>query len=80
MSVDSPKENQIVTGDSLTVFGSTDTDAKIVVNNQPVLVSDDGKFSVSLSVVKDTKEVTVIASSRSGKVTEIRRTIKVQSN
>lgn len=78
LSVDSPKEDQVVTGSSVAVFGSTDSDAKIVVNNQPVEVSDDGKFSVSLNIVKETKEVVIMASSRSGKTTTVLRKIEVQ--
>jgi cytoskeletal protein RodZ len=78
LSVDSPKESQVVMGSSVAVFGSTDTDAKITVNNQPVLISDDGKFSVSLDVVKTTREIVVSASSRSGKVTTVSRKITVQ--
>ena len=78
LSVNSPKENQVVNGNSVTVFGSTESDAKIVVNNQPVMVSDDGKFSVSLDVSKDTKEIDITASSRSGKMTTVTRKITVQ--
>jgi len=80
LSVDSPKEDQLINGDSVTVFGSTESDAKITVNNQPVLVSDDGKFSVSLDVVPTTHEVDVVATSRSGKMTEVKRKILVTSN
>jgi cytoskeletal protein RodZ len=76
LSVDSPKENQIVVGGSVTVFGSTDSDVKIVVNNQPVIVSSDGKFSVNLDVVPETKEVVISASSRSGKTTTVSRKIQ----
>jgi cytoskeletal protein RodZ len=76
LAIDSPKENQIVVGNSVTVFGSTDSDAKIIVNNQPVAVSDDGKFSVNLSIAKETKEIVVTASSRSGKVTTVSRKIQ----
>lgn len=76
--VDSPKENQVVSSGSITVFGETDSDAKITVNNQPVIVSDDGRFTVSLDVVKDTKEIVITASSRSGKTTTISRTIRVE--
>ena len=71
LTVESPKENQIVMGNSVTVFGSTDSDAKITVNNQPVIVSDDGKFSVSLDVIQETKEIIIMASSRSGKTTTV---------
>lgn len=80
LSIESPKENQVVTVGSIDVFGVTDSDAKIVVNNQPVIVSDDGKFNVSLDVVSDTHEIVIQASSRSGKITTVRRTINVQSN
>lgn len=76
--VESPKQNQIVTEESITVFGSTDSDAKITINNQPVMVSTDGKFSQDLEVVKETKEIVVMASSRSGKVTTVSRRITVQ--
>jgi cytoskeletal protein RodZ len=78
LTVDSPKENQVVTGDSVTVFGSTDSDTKIIVNDQPVIVSADGKFSVSLNIVKETKEVVIMASSRSGKATTVSRNIIVK--
>jgi cytoskeletal protein RodZ len=78
LNVDSPKENQVVVGDSVTVFGSTDGDAKIIVNNQPVAVSDEGKFSVNLNIVKETKEIVIAASSRSGKTTIVSRKITVQ--
>lgn len=78
LTIDSPKENQTVDGNSVMVFGTTDSDAKVTVNNQPVLVDADGKFSVSLGVTATTKEIDIIATSRSGKNTTIRRTISVQ--
>ncbi|HKB88209.1 MAG TPA: helix-turn-helix domain-containing protein [Patescibacteria group bacterium] len=78
LTVESPKENQTVSGSSVVVFGTTDSDAKIVINNQPITVNDDGKFSYTIEVTKETKEVTIVASSRSGKVTIISRKIKVE--
>ena len=78
LTVDSPKENQIVEGGSVLVFGSTDPDVKITVNNQPVLVNEEGKFSVDLGVTQTTEEIDIIATSRSGKEREISRKITVQ--
>ena len=78
LSVDSPKENQVVEGNSVLVFGSTDSDVRIEVNNQPVLVDADKNFSVSLSVAPTTKEIVVKAISRSGKERIISRKITVQ--
>lgn len=80
LSVDSPKDGQLINTGDVEVFGITDSDVKILVNNQPVEVSSDGKFKVNLEVVSETKEIVVVASSRSGKITTVRRTINVQPN
>jgi cytoskeletal protein RodZ len=78
LNVASPKENQIVKGNSVVVFGSTETDAKLTVNNQPVMVAPDGKFSISLDIAKDTKEIIIASSSRSGKTTTVSRRIQLE--
>lgn len=78
VSVDSPKNDQVVSGKSVLVFGTADIDSKITVNNQPVILDENGKFSISLEVSNETKEVVVNAVSRSGKETVVRRTIKVE--
>lgn len=75
LNVESPKQGQTISGNSVLVFGSTDTDSKLMINNQPVLIDDDGKFSVTLNMVPETKEIDIIATSRSGKMTEVKRNI-----
>lgn len=78
ISIESPVDGQIVHGDSVLVFGSTDVDAKITVDNQPVLVDDDGKFSTDIGVSPDTKEIVIKAVARSGKESIVTRQIVVQ--
>lgn len=78
LNVESPKEGQTIVGNSVLVFGSTNGDAKITVNNQPVIVADDGKFSVNIEITPDTNEIDVVALSRSGKMTEVKRKIEVR--
>lgn len=78
LSVESPKEGQQVSIGTILVFGNTDTDTKVTVNNQPVIVDENGKFSTSLEVSADTSEVTITSSSRSGKTTIVTRKINVQ--
>jgi cytoskeletal protein RodZ len=78
LTVESPKENQIVSGNSVPVFGTTDSDVKITVDNQPVLVDQDGKFSTNIEITGTTKEVDIVATSRSGKVRGISRKITIQ--
>lgn len=75
--LESPKESQVVGNGYVDVFGITDSDAKVTVNDQPVEVSSDGKFSVNLEVVPSTHEIRVTASSRSGKITTVSRNITV---
>lgn len=73
--VTSPTEEQIVKQGSLVVIGKTDSDATVIVNNQAVVVSDDGSFSVNIDISKNTNEINISAKSRSGKMTVIRRRI-----
>src|SRR3989344_6726231 len=73
LSVVSPKEGQVVTEGFVTVQGNTDTDAKIIANNQPIITDQNGKFKIELEVSLETKEVFVKAISRSGKETVVSR-------
>jgi len=70
-----PKENQTVNSKVIEVNGKSDSDAKVTVNNQPVLLNEDGNFKTELEISAETKELVVIAKSRSGKETIIRRKI-----
>ena len=78
LSVVSPKEGQVVTEGFVTVQGNTDTDAKIIANNQPLITDQNGKFKIELEVSLETKEVFVKAISRSGKETVVSRKIEVE--
>lgn len=72
----SPIDGQIVSGSSVLVFGSTDADVKITVDNQPVLVDKDGKFSVNINISSSTDKIIIKGVSRSGKDTSIERKIR----
>lgn len=75
LSVDNPSENQVVSIEDLTVSGNTDTDAVVLINNQPAIVDADGNFSTTIKINKDTTSVEIKATSRSGRETIVRRTI-----
>ncbi len=76
--VNTPTEGQIVKDSPLTVTGKTDSDATVLINNQPALVNDKGGFSADLPISKTTSEVTITAKSRSGKESVIHRKITPQ--
>jgi transcriptional regulator with XRE-family HTH domain len=78
ITIDSPINGQVVSGGYVMVFGSTDSDVKILINNQPVLTDEDGKFSVKIDVSPTTSEIIVKGISRSGKEGTISRKITVQ--
>lgn len=75
--VESPKDNQVINGRSVLVFGTTNGDTKITVNNQPVIVTDDGKFSVNIDIIPETKEIIIKGVSRSGKEAIVSRRIQI---
>jgi len=75
-----PKEGEVITGTEIAVFGKTDSDANISVNNQPVIVDADGAFEAEIEVVKGSQEIIIRATSRGGKETVVRRRIKVELN
>ena len=68
-----PKEGQVFKDKHLLIKGVTDVDSTIKVNNQPVLVDENGSFSFKLEVSEKTEKIVVIAQSRSGKETVLER-------
>ena len=76
LSVLRPKEGVEVRTDKVMVEGETDPNATIKVNNQPVLVEEDGRFTVEIEIFEGTTEIVISATSRTGKETVVRRTIK----
>src|SRR3990167_5644972 len=75
LSVSRPKEGAIVITGTVRVEGETDPNATVKVNNQPVLVADAGNFSVDIEIYEGTGEIVVVATSRTGRETTVRRTI-----
>ena len=76
LTLEGPKEEEVVKEREVKVFGVTDPEAVVTVNNQPALISEDGRFSVTIEIFEGTEEIVVIAKSRSGKETKISRKIK----
>lgn len=74
----SPKINQIVLEDKVKVEGKTTTDVTLTINNQPIILDQEGNFVTEILITKDTKSLIFKAISRSGKVTEKEVAIKVE--
>lgn len=66
----SPKENEIILNNRVLVSGKTTTDIFLTVNNQPIILDQEGKFTIELQITSETNQLKFIAVSRSGKTTE----------
>jgi len=71
-----PAENQVVLTRGLIVSGKTDPNTTVIVNTQPALVEEDGDFTTTIEINDNTNTVEVVATSRAGKETRVRRTIR----
>lgn len=71
-----PHEEEVIKERKLMVIGETDPDATLKVNNQPVLIEEDGRFEVEIEIFEGTEEIIIKSVSRSGKETIVQRKIK----
>lgn len=78
LEVAKPQNNFVATANKVYVLGKTDSDATIMINNQLVLVNDDGVFNGEIEVFEGTRSIEIIATSRSGKQTKIIRNIIIK--
>jgi hypothetical protein len=80
LQVYEPVDNAIIKTTDLKVTGKVDPEASLKINNQPVIVENDGSFTGDIEISKDTYEIEIKAISRSGKETKIYRKIKPELN
>jgi len=76
--VTSPEQNASVSGNSVLVEGITEKDARLYINDQPILVNDDGKFRENLTLQSGTNFIKILAVNRFEK--EASQAITVQSD
>lgn len=76
LKVVTPTQEQVVTKTFLRVSGEVDPEATLKVNNQPVLINDDGTFEAEVEIYEGTADIVFVAVSRAGKQTIISRKIK----
>lgn len=75
-----PKDGEVIKSTILVVEGKTNPEATVSVNNQPVLISDNGEFKSEIEIFEETNEVLIVAKSRSGKETVVSRKIVPELN
>lgn len=73
----SPEQNAVIQGGSISVEGITDRDAKLSVNEQPVLIDDEGHFRENLILQPGSNIINIKAVNRFKK--EVAEIITVQA-
>ena len=75
LEVSVPQEGAIIKETSIEVSGKTEPVAIVKVNNQLVLVEDNGEFNAEIDIYEGTYEIEIKAISRSGKESIVKRKI-----
>jgi len=76
--ITSPASDENIAGNSISVSGYTDEDAKLTINDQPVLVSDKGEFKEDILLQGGVNSITISALNRFNK--EISKTVNIKSD
>lgn len=73
-----PSADARVENNSLSVEGITEKDAKLFINDQPILVNDDGKFKENVTLQKGVNTINLKAINKFGKETQ--KAVAIQSD
>lgn len=73
--ITSPENNYSTTGNSVVVEGITDRDSKVFINNQPIMVNDEGRFRENITLQSGTNALNIKAVNRFDKNAEEKLTI-----
>lgn len=80
----SPRSPDSVASDTVTIEGLTDRDAHVYINNQPVVVNDDGRFRQSVTIQPGANVIAVRSENRFQKQTInqvlVQSTLEVENN
>ncbi len=78
LTVATPQQHAVVSGQMVEVKGTTDTDAVVTVNNLPAYVDANGQFIKEIPVFPGNTTITVKAVNTFGKIATIQRQIQVK--
>jgi len=75
LEVSKPVDLTSSTNSTIEVAGKTENEAKVEINSQEVTVDSSGNFSQEIKLSDGVTKITVTATSKSGKVTSIEKTV-----
>lgn len=77
--LEAPADNAVTTIRKIDLLGTTDPDATITVNGVSVFVRSDGKFFDQVSLEPGKNTITIVSSSRYGKISTVSRSVSFQN-
>lgn len=75
LEVSQPPDQLNAASSQVIVVGRTDPEAKVAINNQEIRVDLAGKFSQEIKLSSDINNIEIIATSKTGQITKISRTV-----
>lgn len=75
LEVTYPSDQISIESDFIKVSGRTDQEAKVAINNQEIQVDLSGAFSQEIKLQEAINTIVIIATSKSGRVTKVERTV-----
>jgi len=75
LEVSRPQDGEVIKIDKVKIVGKTSPDSLVLVNNEMVLVSADGSFEKTISLLPGENKIKIEAISRRSKKTTISRTV-----
>ncbi|MDP1845934.1 MAG: DUF4115 domain-containing protein [Candidatus Moranbacteria bacterium] len=78
LAITEPLGDEAIEGNSIDVIGFTDQDAKLTINDQSVLVNDNGEFRESILLQEGLNAITISATNRFGK--NVSKKINIKSD
>lgn len=75
--LDAPADNSTTPELSVTVIGQTEPEVTLTINDQPVTLKEDGRFTVRIQLAIGVNQVTIKATNKLGRSQAITRTVTV---
>lgn len=75
LEINQPTDQFKVNSAEIQVIGRSDPEAKVSINNQEIGVDAAGRFSQQIKLVEDINTIEITATTKTGKITKITRTV-----
>ncbi|MBI3558833.1 helix-turn-helix domain-containing protein [Candidatus Gottesmanbacteria bacterium] len=76
--INSPGNNSVVSQEQTEITGKTDPEAKLTINDQPVIINENGSFNITIPLQPGLNTLTVIATNKFKRQTTVTRNLRLE--